>query len=711
MNKARLFITISLLGLMIFLFIPLTPWAYTQPAKNTKQNLLLITIDTLRTDRLSCYSSEHLQTPTIDKWAENGVLFTRAFAHTSTTLPSHTNILCGTTPLYHGVHDNFNFILGPEFLTLAEHLKVSGYNTGAFVGGFPLDSRFGLDQGFDIYDDNFKTRTDIEIQAEFVVDKALSWLELQESPWFCWIHCYDPHDPYSPPEPFKKQHEKDLYNGEVAYVDSTLRKLTDYLDKKDLTENTLIVFTADHGEALDQHGERTHGFFAYNEVIWIPLIICIPGITEGRIDEYVSHVDIFPTVCDVLDIKKPSFLQGISLLPALEGKKISQRILYFESLYPYYSRGWAPLRGFIEKNEKYIDSPIPELYDIEIDFGELNNLAKGKKLESHKKRLGKIMKDQSNPESEKPRKKVDQEALKKLESLGYISNPNISLKENFGPEDDIKTLLPNYNKADLTNKLYENDEISLDDAVESLREVITATQQIDIAYKGLALLYREMGRSKDAVDVLKAGIENHPSSYEILRDLVSYLSELEHYQDVISLCLSNYVVQMDFETDIWNVLGFAYWRTGDLKNAQETYERALSIDDEDPTLLANFGNVYFSYFQKTKESNFRKKAIELFEKAVELDPNLAQAYDGLGIASLVSGDLEKAISYWEKVMDIMPSHTNTVYNLSRAYLTKDEKQKALALLEKFMKTNSHRLSPENKKIFEELIKKCKDVPC
>lgn len=710
MDKVRLIIVFSLLCFFIFLFIPLTHWAATRAAKNTKQNVLLITIDTLRSDRLSCYGSEHLQTPTIDKLAKNGVLFTRAFAHTSTTLPSHTNILCGTTPLYHGVHDNFNFILGPEFLTLAEHLKAFGYSTGAFIGSFPLDSRFGLDQGFDIYDDNFKNRTDIEIQAEFVVDKALSWLELQKSPWFCWVHCYDPHDPYSPPEPFKKQHEKDFYNGEVAYVDNSLKRLTDYLDKNALYGNTLIVFTADHGEALDQHGERTHGFFAYNEVIWIPLIICLPGITEGRIDEYVSHIDIFPTVCDVLDIKKPSFLQGISLFPALEGKKISQRILYFESLYPYYGRGWAPLRGFIQNNEKYMDSPIPELYDMERDFGELNNLARGKKLEAYKKQLDKIMNDQSNPESEKPRKKVDQEALRKLESLGYISNPNISLKVSFGPEDDIKTLLPHYNKADLTNKLYENGEISLDTAMESLREVITDTKQIDIAYKGLASLYKEMGRRKDAVDVLKAGIENHPSSYEILRDLVMYLSEVGQYQDVISLCNSNYVVQMDFETDIWNVLGYAYWKTGDLKNAQETYEKALSIDNEDPTLLTNFGNVYFSYFQKTKELNFRKKAIELFEKAIELDPNLAQAYDGLGIASLVSGDLDKAIYYWEKVMKIMPSNTNTVYNLSRAYLTKGEKQKALAYLDRFMKTNSHLLSPENKKIFNELIKKCKDIP-
>ena len=696
---------------LIFLLVlvsPTSPLSATKSANNTPSNVLLITIDTLRADRLSCYSAKHLQTPNIDKFAERGVLFSRAFAHTSTTLPSHTNILCGTTPLHHGVHDNFNFVLKKEFLTLTEHLKTFGYSTGAFVGGFPLDSRFGLDQGFDVYDDDFGKKSELEIQAELVADKALSWLEIQENPWFLWMHCYDPHDPYEPPEPFLQQNKDDIYNGEVAYVDHVLEKLNSYLEKNGLFDKTVIVFTGDHGEALGQHGEVTHGFFAYNEVIWVPLIICSPEISQGRIDQHVSHIDIFPTVCDLLDVKKPPFLQGSSLMPAMKGKKIPQRIHYFESLYPFYSRGWAPLRGFIQKGEKYIDSPIPEIYEIENDFVELNNMAKRKKLEDYKKRLDRIIEDQSNSETPTSKKTIDREALRKLESLGYISNPNLTVQENFGPDDDIKTLLPLYNKTNLTDSLYKKREISIDGAMESFKEILSSTQKIDGAYEGLASLYREMGELDNAIEVLLQGIEYHPSSYEVLRNLVEYFSEAGKHQDVISLCNDIYVVQMDFEPDIWNFLGYAYWKTGDLENAEKTYEKALAIDDENPALLSNFGNVYLSLYPKTKQPGHIQRAIELFGNSIELDSTNAQAHYGLGMAYLGSRDMAHAIVHWEKVLELQPDFVMAIFNLGRAYLEKGDKVRALDYLMRLKNKFSHRVPAALKQRIEDLIKRCKE---
>jgi arylsulfatase A-like enzyme/Flp pilus assembly protein TadD len=694
--------------LCLQLFLPFSSLCAKSDPDKINKNVLLITIDTLRADRLSCYSKEHLLTPNIDSLAERGILFSRAFAHTSTTLPSHTNILCGTTPLYHGVHDNYNFILSEEFLTLAEHLKAFGYHTGAFIGGFPLDSRFGLDQGFDMYDDDFGKVSEVEIRAEFVVEKALAWLELKESPWFLWIHCYDPHDPYISPDPFRKQHDKVPYDGEVAYVDTALKRLFGCLEKNDLYKNTLIAFTADHGEALGQHGEMTHGYFAYNEVMWIPLIICSPGIANGRVDQYVSHVDFFPTVCDILDIEKPYFLQGRSLLPAMKGKKLEEKAIYYESLHPFYSKGWAPLWGFIDKKEKFVDSPIPEFYDLENDFGELNNLAKEKKLDDYRMQLVRIQKVQSNPKAVKPRKTIDQDALEKLRSLGYISNPGFSAKDSFGPEDDIKILLPYWTKANWAIKLYQNKKMSLDSTMESLKEVLSETEKIDIAYKGLAAMYRDKGRLEDAIEVLKAGMENHPSNYEIFLDLVIYLSEAAQFQDVIILCENFHVVQMDLEPHIWNMLGFAYLRTGDLENAQKTFEKALSIDDEDASVLSNCGHLYLSIYNKTKKLSDHQKAVDFFKKSMEQDPNYAPAYDGLGIAYLISGDLDKSIYYWEKTIEFSPPNANSVYNLSRAYLTTGNKQKALALLTQYIKTYSHLLSPENLKKFQNLIKTCRD---
>jgi arylsulfatase A-like enzyme len=307
-----------LFGFLIGAAVPLS-------RADTGKNVLLITIDTLRADRLSCYSTKHVPTPNIDSLAKEGVLFSRAFANTSTTLPSHTNILSGVSPLYHGVHDNLHFVVREDLLTLAEHLKANGYATAAYVGAYPLDSRFGLDQGFDIYDDEYPHRYDqglssLERRAEDVVAKAVEGLKRLNSPWFVWLHCYDPYLPYDPPEPFNSRFNNNPYDGEVAYVDSVLGKLMGYLKAQNLFDETMIIFTGDHGESLGQHGEMSHGFYAYNTTIWVPFIINVPGSDARRVQQNVSHLDIFPTVCDFVGIKKPSYLQGFSLLPALEGK-------------------------------------------------------------------------------------------------------------------------------------------------------------------------------------------------------------------------------------------------------------------------------------------------------------------------------------------------------------------------------------------------------
>jgi len=295
-------------------------------------NVLLISIDTIRPDRISCYSPKYLKTPHIDALATKGVLFERAIAHNPSTLPSHVNILVGTTPLHHGVHENSKFILTEDFLTLTEYLKERGYSTGAFVGAFPLDSRFGLSQGFDVYDESYPSKgsnafTFQERNAGQVIQSALRWLEKQNSQWFSFIHIWDPHAPYLSPEPFKEKFKNDPYSGEVAYVDSELGKLFDYLKSNNLMENTLIVLTGDHGEALGDHGEITHGYFAYNSTLWVPLIVVGPGIKTAHVDEYVSHIDIFPTICDVLEIEKP-FLSPGSFSPAFDERKENKKKSY-----------------------------------------------------------------------------------------------------------------------------------------------------------------------------------------------------------------------------------------------------------------------------------------------------------------------------------------------------------------------------------------------
>ncbi|MCJ7526230.1 MAG: sulfatase, partial [Candidatus Aminicenantes bacterium] len=287
-------------------------------------NVLLITIDTLRYDRVGILDPRHVKTPNLDMLAEKSLVFTRAFSHNPVTLPAHINILTGTTPLFHGVSDNTGFKLDKSFLTLPHYLRRFGYRTAAFVGAFPLDSRFGLDQGFDLYDDFYGTRNErefffVERPAEKVIAPAMAWIGKQTQKWFGWIHLFDPHQPYLPPSPFKETYAADPYSGEVAYVDAQLGVLFDFLRKKHLLEKTMVILTADHGEALGEKGEDTHSYFAYNNTIHVPLFIHIPGRKPQTFAKNVCHTDIFPTVCEALNLKIPPKLQGESLLEILAG--------------------------------------------------------------------------------------------------------------------------------------------------------------------------------------------------------------------------------------------------------------------------------------------------------------------------------------------------------------------------------------------------------
>ena len=680
--------------------------------KKIPMNVLLITIDTLRPDRLSCYSDEHMQTPQIDSLAEKGALFLKAFAHTPTTLPSHTNILLGTTPLYHGVHDNQNFIVHDEFLTLAEHLKSSGYATGAFVGAFPLDSRFGLTQGFDVYDDNYGSKnyqefSFVERPAEVVVQKAMDWLGNQKKSWFLWVHCFDPHQQYNPPEPFKTEFKESPYNGEVAYVDHELGRLFGCLKQKGWEDNTLIIFTGDHGESLGQHGESTHGFFAYNSTIWIPLIIVCPGVNPVVVERNVCHVDIFPTVCDVLSLEKPDFLQGISLEPVLKGKKenkLSSRAIYFESLYPFYSRGWAPLTGIIQENTKYSDSPIPEFYDLAKDFDEENNLAAKQNLSEHRLALEKVLESQSYSGKTAAKQKIDREAMKKLKSLGYISSPQTEKKGEFTTEDDLKVLLPYQSRLQKAMGAYHKGNV--DKGIEILRKIVQERKDFDQAYAYLATLYKVKKDYRKAVEILREGYQNCPTSFKVITTFGIFLTEVREYDAAIQI-LQEGLKLIDYDPDLWNYLGVAYWRKGDLDEALEAFDRSLSLDHNYSIAFNNTGSVYLSKYLKTKQQEDLQEAVAHFQKAIELDPGYASAFNGLGAAYSQAGNLEGAIDSWVKAVEINPELGFSLYNLGLAYLRKGDKVNALAYLNRYKQKEYQRLSQTEKEKLDDLIQRCR----
>jgi arylsulfatase A-like enzyme/Flp pilus assembly protein TadD len=674
-----------------------------------RPNILLITIDTLRADHLGCYGSKTVRTPAADALAARGTLFTRAFAHNPLTLPSHTNILLGLTPNAHGVHDNSGFIVREDFLTLAEWLKAQRYETGAFVGAFPVDSRFGLVQGFDVYDDNYGTQgpTDmvfVERKAEAVVAKASEWLKGRTGPWFLWIHLFDPHHPYAPPEPFLSQYAGRPYEGEVAYTDAAVGKLLDTLDEMKISGRTAIVFTADHGESLGDHGEMTHGYFAYNVTLRVPLILAVPGAKPARVEANVCHVDIFPTICEIVGGKKPDGLQGRSLLPLARGKGLAPRPIYFEALTAYYNRGWAPLRGYILGDEKYMDSPIPEVYDLGRDFAELENLAPRTDLAQYRRTFANLVREESSPLADQAGHTLDRATSEKLRSLGYLASPQGPKKKVFTTDDDLKTLLPSHAKWMAATVAYSAGRSA--EGIELLKEIISERKDFDLAYTYLANFYEEQKRPADAEAVLREALVNNPESFRIITALAIAMIDRGRFDESLDL-LTRSLSLIDFDPETWNYLGVAYWNTGRLEEALQAYAHALSIDANDTLVLNNRGSLYLSRYLKDKQSSDLIQASVDFRKAVELDPRYASAWNGLGVALRQSGDIDGALEAWRKAVDSKPDFGYALYNLGLGYLEQGNKGEALSFLTKYKELFYATLGPRDRDKLDALIAQCR----
>jgi len=689
-------------------FLPVTsrPLAAAVPGK---PNILLITVDTLRADHLGCYGDTSIRTPAIDGLAARGILFARAFAHTPSTLPSHTNILLGLTPNEHGVHDNSNFIVREDFLTLAEWLKGQGYATGAFVGAFPLDSRFGLTQGFDVYDDNYGSQgptdmTFVERKADVVVDTALEWLRDRSGPWFLWVHCFDPHQPYEPPEPFKSQYPNRPYDGEIAFVDSALGRLFAFFKDGGLEGQTAVIFTADHGESLGEHGESTHGYFAYNATLHVPLILAVPGAKPGRVEANVCHVDIFPTVCGLLNEKEPRGLQGRSLLPLVQGKSLAARPVYFEALTAYYNRGWAPLRGYVQGREKYMDSPIPEVYDLEKDFAELDNIAGKTDLAKIKKTFAELVRSESSPLADKAGQNMDRSTAEKLRSLGYLASPQTPTKKTFTPQDDLKTLYPYHNKWTKATAAYHAGRA--EEGIALLKEIIAERKDFNLAYTYLANFYQEQKRPGDAEAILREAYAYNPESFRIMTALGIIMIDNGRFDEAIGL-LEKSLGIIDFDPETWNYLGVAYWNKGLYDEALKAYDQALSLDLNYAIVFNNRGSLYLSRYLKGRQAEDLARATKDFRKAVELDPKYASAHNGLGVSLSQSGDIDGAIAAWKKAVELKPDFGFALYNLGFGLLDQGDKAGALKCLMKYKELIYAVLTPKDKAKLDELIRKCR----
>ncbi len=458
-------------------------------------NVLLISIDTLRADRLGCYGYEKATTPVLDRLASESARFENAFSPVPLTLPAHASLLTGTYPIYHGVRDNSGFVLPEGRTTLAEVLRGEGYRTGAFVGAFVLDSKFGLGQGFERYFDDFDLSEletvspgYVQRRADEVVAETLRWLGGDDDrPFFAWVHLYDPHDPYTPPQPYAAAHPGRPYDGEVAFTDHQIGVLLEGLRKMGRYEDTLIVVVADHGESLGEHGEQKHGLFVYNATQQVPLLVRLPGASGSAqvVSEPVSLVDVLPTILQLLEIGRARTpeAQGRPLGSLLLGKSPPPAAdLYAESLYANRQFGWSPLRALYSGGYKYIQAPEPELYDLRQDFAEGRNLAPSNQALARRleQKLGAFERRFAGNTEAASGARPDAETLQKLQSLGYLATAGGEAPAREGPLPDPKAQIGLYNRiVDLFEASARNDHRT---AIAGYRDVLEAQPELKIVW-------------------------------------------------------------------------------------------------------------------------------------------------------------------------------------------------------------------------------------
>ena len=415
-------------------------------------NLLLITLDTTRADRIGCYGDRAARTPVLDALASEGVLFENCYSPVPLTLPAHCSLFTGRWPIAHGVRNNSSYKLSDEETTLAEKLQAAGYDTAALIAAYVLKSKFGLAQGFDFYDDRlgFEEKAgnlDAQIPADRVYDKFRGWLEQRGvRPFFLWTHFYDPHKPYAPPASYLQACAGDAYRGEVAYVDHTIGRMIADLKERRLFERTLVVVVGDHGEAFGEHGEKGHGIFCYDESVKVPLLFANAALLKktARVPQRISLLDVMPTVLEMLGVVPTNNNQGISLCAAMDGAaKTSQQPIYLESLYGREMNNWAPLTGLILGDFKYISLPQAELYNLKKDVAEKDNLFFKKNLQAREmdRKLAAFIRNNQSVSTAASRPILQAEDRKKLAALGYISSFGATGQAGTDPKIGIGYLL------------------------------------------------------------------------------------------------------------------------------------------------------------------------------------------------------------------------------------------------------------------------------
>jgi choline-sulfatase len=654
-------------------------------------NVLLVTLDTVRADHVGCYGAREAATPTLDGLSARGVRFTTGVAHAPLTAPSHASILTGRTPLGHGVRDNGAYVLPEGVRSVAEDFREAGYKTVAFVSGFPLMRRFGLDRGFDLYDDHLPRGSDprrtayVERSADRTTDAALQWLEAAPSvgtagsPFFLWVHYFDAHAPYEPPAEFLSR-VGSAYGGEIAFVDSQLGRL---LARVEGRGPTLVLATADHGESLGEHGEDTHGIFLYDSTLRVPFLLAGPGVPKGRVASTVARgIDVAPTLLDYAGLQ-PKGMEGRSLRAAASGEAMDDAPTYSESLHSQLQYGWAPLHSFRTARYKLIEAPRVELYDLRSDAAELSDRSRDEpaRVETLRHELQSVMAT-TTPVATRA---IDAETAARLDALGYLGGGTTQAPVATGrdPKDGI----------DLVTRLGRNGmSVARTDPQRAIREltallaedpgmlVVLRTRavayetagQYEAAVRDLRALEKKgalsaedsvvlgdslrlAGRTKEAVAVLESTARSNPRFAQPWFSLAAVFIAEKRLPEAEKAYKNVLAVSPD-QVEALRGLGDLALIRGDNEEAARRYGRILEIDNADPGALARLGVV-------RARTGRVEEAAALLRQAVEREPRNAESLLYLAGALTASGKLNEALPYFERSLAADPRSTMALNGL------------------------------------------------
>ncbi len=677
--------------------------------KSDAKNILFVTLDTTRADRIGCYGYAPAATPAIDGLAARGIRFARAYAQVPLTLPSHASMLTGKYPRELGVRDNGRGGLASQHLLLSEIAAKSGMRTAAFVAAFVLDSRFGLHRGFDLYDDEMDVTSvdtqllDQERRGNVVADRAIRWLEAdRDRPFFCWVHFYDPHHPYEPPAEYRKQHG-DPYDGEIAFTDDQLARILDVLRRDGRLDKTLVMIVGDHGESFGEHGEKGHTTFLYDTNLHVPFIVAGPGIRKGvTSNAVVEIVSVFKTVCDMMNWAAPEDLLSDSLAPALAGHEIDSTLSYGESHFAFNAHRWAEQRSVTSERWKYISSTKPELYDLKADPAETMNL-----ITRHPDEARRLYEFLAKRYSEmKPGKSaavaMDARAQRAIESLGYAGGAESVDTGVLTPGlPDPKDMLPLVNAladarkhaaagrfAEARALLLEPARLSpnsieilselascevnlgnIDEADKLLRRALAIDPAHSAAIMIMGDLLYNAGRFDEAARHFEAVAALEPGDAVSRYRLGLSLARMQRFDDAITALRDALAIFPTYEEAAAELLKLCT-ASGQASDAVAIFADIAKDRPADAKARLNHGVALLAI------GKWREAAAELAE-AVRLDPDLGVAYNKLGICHARAGEIEQAVRMFQKAATYAKSRAEAYYNLGVTDEKADRLQSAI----------------------------------